>query len=139
MPETTMDIEPIVEEWYEYLAKGEMKGLKCKECGTVMFPPTPVCRACGCMDTEWVDEPGTGHLVSVTLSPQGIPYHSTEPCVSGWAVLDDGNRFCAVLDDVDREGALDLIARMHDGEVRIELYVAPLDGGYYFPRMRVVS
>ena len=29
MPETTMDIEPIVEEWYEYLAKGEMKGLKC--------------------------------------------------------------------------------------------------------------
>ena len=57
----------ITKQWYDYLEQGRLMGLKCKRCGTVHFPPYPICRECSGMDMEWVEVSGEATLEGIAL------------------------------------------------------------------------
>ena len=60
-------MEPIVKKWYDGLNEGKLLGLKCKRCGTVEFPPFPVCNTCSCTDLEWIEISGEGMMDSFAM------------------------------------------------------------------------
>jgi uncharacterized OB-fold protein len=57
------------------LEKGKVMGTKCRNCGTVYFPPKMDCPACLSSDVEWFEISGTGTLATysvVTYGPSGF-------------------------------------------------------------------
>jgi uncharacterized OB-fold protein len=53
-----------VNDFIDYLDKGEVRGTKCKECGAVFFPPRADCYKCLSSDMEWFQVTGTGKLIT---------------------------------------------------------------------------
>lgn len=62
-----MKLEPIVKTFYDALAEGRLVGRKCKECGSIEFPPHPACNTCGYRETEWTELSGKGEVVDFVL------------------------------------------------------------------------
>ncbi len=66
-------------EFCDELANGRIMGLKCKGCGSVIFPPKAFCPECGSNDLEKVELSRFGTLKSFTVirvAPEGFdpPY-----------------------------------------------------------------
>jgi len=53
-----------VNDFVKYLDLGKVMGTRCKECGTVHFPPVADCAECLSSDVEWFEVSGPGKLVS---------------------------------------------------------------------------
>jgi uncharacterized protein len=53
-----------INDFIDYLEKGEVKGTRCKDCGMVFFPPRADCYKCLTSNMEWFDVTGTGKLVT---------------------------------------------------------------------------
>ncbi len=53
-----------VNDFIDYLEQGKVMGSRCKNCGTVHFPPRADCAECLSSDIEWFELTGTGELVS---------------------------------------------------------------------------
>jgi len=49
------ELQPILKNYYEALEKNKVLGLKCKECGDVVWPPLPTCQKCGGTDMKWLE------------------------------------------------------------------------------------
>jgi uncharacterized OB-fold protein len=60
-------LEKVVKTFYDNLEEGKITGKKCKCCGSVEFPPTYACNACGSTDLEWVEMSGKAQLHSVIM------------------------------------------------------------------------
>ena len=96
-------LEPISKKWYDYLNEGKMMGLRCKHCGHIMFPPVPVCGACGKHDMEWTEVSGEAELVSYSFSPEGVPPFQTNPTMIGMLKLKEGDNFMSWILGVGHE------------------------------------
>jgi uncharacterized OB-fold protein len=79
-----------VNDFVSHLDEGKVTGTRCKDCGTVFFPPRADCYKCLTSNMEWFDVTGTGKLVSYSkleYAPVGfegdLPY-----CI---ALLDYGD------------------------------------------------
>jgi len=48
-------LQPILKTYYDALENGQVLGLKCAECGEVVWRPLPTCQACGGTDLSWHD------------------------------------------------------------------------------------
>jgi uncharacterized OB-fold protein len=59
------------EQYQEALRDGRFVGLRCKSCGTVIFPPQSLCRECGSRDLG--EEPLTGEGVIRTFTVVRVP------------------------------------------------------------------
>lgn len=134
-------MEPILKIWYDSLREdGKIKGLKCKSCGSVEFPPVPVCNTCSETDMEWVEMDGYGELISLSYSPMGVSPYFDAPAVTGYGRLKEGMLYQAVLLDVDQDKQDDLIERLKDGQkVRVKLEIAKLDERFSFPYFRLLD
>lgn len=132
-------MQPILKIWYDTLKEeGKIKGLKCKDCGAVEFPPVPVCNDCGKFDMDWVEMSGEGELVSFAFSPMGIaPYHEN-PVMIGFVRLKEGMLFSSTLLDLKAEDQPVLLERLKEGNIPVELTVQPLDDTIHFPMIRLV-
>jgi len=53
-----------VNDFINYLEQGKIMGTRCKNCGTVHFPPVADCAECLSSDVEWFEVGGMGKLVS---------------------------------------------------------------------------
>ena len=53
-----------VNDFINHLDQGKVMGTRCKECGTVHFPPVADCAECLSSDVEWFEVSGPGKLVS---------------------------------------------------------------------------
>jgi uncharacterized protein len=53
-----------INDFIDFLEKGEVKGTRCKDCGMVFFPPRADCYKCLTSNMEWFDVTGTGKLVT---------------------------------------------------------------------------
>ena len=133
MEMTTVKMTPIVKEWYDYLAEGKIMGLRCKDCGSIEFPPTPVCKKCSSTDLEWDEVATGGTLLSVSYSPVGIPGYTQDPALTGYARMDEGMYFATVIDGVSAEDQDALLERMRTEDVRVEMTIVPIDEKYFFP------
>lgn len=133
MAMTSAKMTPIVKEWYDYLAEGKIMGLRCKDCGYIEFPPTPVCKKCSSTDLEWDEVAPGGDLLSLSFSPVGIPGYTQDPALTGYARMDEGMLFATVIDGVGVDDQDALIERMRHETVRVEMVVVPIDDTHYFP------
>jgi uncharacterized OB-fold protein len=51
-------------------AQGELRFLRCADCGFYLHPPTPVCRKCLSDNVEVATVSGQGHVVTFTVNHQ---------------------------------------------------------------------
>ncbi|RLC25449.1 MAG: DNA-binding protein [Deltaproteobacteria bacterium] len=93
-----------VNDFVDYLEKGQVMGTRCKDCGRIFFPPRADCCDCLTSNMDWVEVTGPGKLVSFSkleYAPVGfgddLPY-----CI---ALLDYGDYkvFGRIADDVPEE------------------------------------
>jgi uncharacterized OB-fold protein len=79
-----------VNDFIDYLAQGKVMGTRCKQCGTVHFPPRADCAECLSSDIEWFEVTGTGKLVSFSKLMYG-PVGFEEDLPYSIALLDYGD------------------------------------------------
>lgn len=79
-----------VNDFIDYLEKGQVMGTRCKDCSMVFFPPRVDCYLCLSSNMEWFEVSGKGKLISYSrlkYAPVGfeddLPY-----CI---ALLDYGD------------------------------------------------
>jgi len=100
--------------------EGRLTTTKCKDCGTMSFPPRGViCPECLSENLEWVDLPTKGTALSVTYEEVGVPIGFETPLVHAM---------------VDLGGVLTLFSRIKDcpmGALKVgdevKLVVFPVD------------
>ncbi len=62
-------------EFVNYLTMGKVMGTRCRDCGTVTFPPKMDCPSCLSSNVVWFEITGTGKLDTyavVTYGPTGF-------------------------------------------------------------------
>jgi uncharacterized protein len=62
-------------EFVNYLTQGKVMGTKCRDCGTVTFPPKMDCPSCLSSNVDWFEITGPGKLETyavVTYGPSGF-------------------------------------------------------------------
>jgi len=60
-----------VNDFIDYLEKGQVMATKCKGCSMVFFPPRADCCSCLSSDMEWVEVAGEGKLISFSKLKYG--------------------------------------------------------------------
>jgi len=53
-----------VNDFIDYLEKGQVAGTKCKKCGKIYFPPRADCYNCLNSDMDWFEVDGKGKLIT---------------------------------------------------------------------------
>ncbi|MFC6171847.1 Zn-ribbon domain-containing OB-fold protein [Loigolactobacillus jiayinensis] len=48
-------LRPILKTYYDSLEDGKVLGMKCTDCGDVVWPPLPTCQKCGGYNLDWYD------------------------------------------------------------------------------------
>ena len=134
-------MQAILKTWYDALRDdGKVLGMRCKDCGTVEFPPVPICNQCGRFDMEWMEMSGKGELISLSYSPMGIYPYGNTPAVTGYVRLKEGMLFQAVLLDVDEKKQNEIFDRMRAGETfRTKFEITKLDDTISYPCLRLVE
>lgn len=46
-------LRPILKTYYDSLEDGKVLGMKCEDCGDVVWPPLPTCQKCGSTELDW--------------------------------------------------------------------------------------
>jgi len=105
--------------FYDHLKEGRLTTTKCKDCGTLSFPPRVICPECLSENLEWVDLPTKGTVLSVTEEEVGVPLGFETPLVHA---------------KVDLGGVMTLFTRIKDcpmGALKVgnevKLVVFPVD------------
>jgi uncharacterized OB-fold protein len=103
-----MNERPFNDTSYEqFLSEGKIMGSKCKVCGSIGFPPRPICISCFGKELEWVELKGRGKLIAFTSIYVAPPYMLKEgfdrnnPYVVGVVELDEGVKAVARIVGVD--------------------------------------
>jgi hypothetical protein len=81
-----------------------MEAGKCKECGSIQFPPRLVCPECGAQEFETVRLSGKGKLLTFTIirvAPEG--FGDLAPYAVGIVELEEGIRVMGQVVDCDPE------------------------------------
>ena len=68
-----------IAEFFEALKNGTIKTTRCKECGTIYFPPQVDCPKCRVRNMEWIDIKGEGELITWTVinaKPLSFSHHN---------------------------------------------------------------
>jgi len=60
-----------VNDFIDYLGKGQVMATRCKGCGMVFFPPRADCCSCLLSDMEWIEVTGEGKLISFSTLQYG--------------------------------------------------------------------
>jgi uncharacterized protein len=99
-----------------YLEKNEIMATRCKECGTVYFPPRADCVKCRGSEFTWIPIEGKGKLVTFTEVYFAPPaFQDSTPYLLGLAELESGLRvFAPISNQLDRKNlkpGLDLVLR----------------------------
>lgn len=95
--------------WREKGSRYRLEGSRCKRCNRVFYPPKPSCPYCHYSETEKVDLPKRGRVISWTIEyvvPEG--YRDYAPIVIGLIELENGVKVLAPVVDVE-------IDRIHEG------------------------
>lgn len=90
--------------WRERGARLRLEGARCRKCNRIFYPPKPSCPYCGFRETERVDLPKRGRVVSWSIEnivPEG--YRVEAPVILALIELENGVKVLSTLTDVDPE------------------------------------
>lgn len=93
--ENVASLLPVITEFekpfWEGLQNGQLMVQKCKQCGNVQFPPSPVCTNCLSDEVEWVNCSGKATLWSkVTFHKSYLEPYKDIPYSVVMAKLEEG-------------------------------------------------
>ena len=77
--------------FYDNLREGKLTTTKCKDCGTIHWPPRFLCPECLSENIEWVDMPKTGKIYSFTVAYGGLPPELVDKAPLVYALIDFDN------------------------------------------------
>ena len=94
------EITPVNQPFWEGAKAGKLMMQKCRDCGTWVFCPRPVCGDCASDKLEWVQVSGKGKIFCFTVVREVVGqalrgFAPDIPYVTAWVDLDDGPRFCS--------------------------------------------
>ena len=120
-------VEPAERQFWEYVARGEVRIQRCVDCRTFRHPPRPLCAACGAAAVEWVAVNGGGEVwAATTIHPPTLPaFASRTPYGAVVVRLDEG--VFMVSNIADREPAAIVVG------MRVNLAVTEVEPGYQLP------
>lgn len=99
-------LTPVNRFYWEAGRDGVLKILRCRACGTWIFPAQPVCRACHGEDVAPEAVSGTGTIYSITINHQAwVPGLETPYAIARVAL--DGVEGVLLTTNITGEGALD--------------------------------
>lgn len=106
----TIDIYPLeapeqnkLHKFYEYLREGRLTATRCKQCGSVPWPPRTVCPGCYSDDLEWIDLPKRARLYAFTTQWGGVPTGFDVPLMMGLLDFEGGLRMLSRIVDAKPE------------------------------------
>lgn len=132
-------IEPITKEWYDYLKKDRLMGLKCRKCGRIMFPPVPVCASCYSTDMEWAEIDPEGELCSFNMNSTGIFPYTDAVTLSGYLRMKDGTIFVSQIIGYGPDDQKKLFDMLKAGTVRARLVPAKLNDDFKYPFIEILD
>jgi len=85
--------EPVVHDdarpYWDAAAEGRLVLPRCTACATVIWFPRGFCPACGSLDVDWIELPGTGEVYSSAVARRGQgAYGEAAPYVVAYVELD---------------------------------------------------
>jgi uncharacterized protein len=94
------EITPVNQPFWDGAKAGKLTMQKCKDCGSWVFCPRPVCGDCSSDKLEWVQLSGRGKVFSFTVIREVVGqalrgFAPDIPYVTAWIDLDEGPRFCS--------------------------------------------
>lgn len=118
--------------WDQINEHGEMRLQSCSQCGTMRYPPGPVCPECLSPDHQWEAVSGRGELLSwIVFRRQYLPEYPAPYNVIA-VRLDEGPTIISNLVGDPEEDAL-LIGRA------VRLVLVRMDDGITLPRFELVD
>ncbi|MCC6015804.1 MAG: Zn-ribbon domain-containing OB-fold protein [Desulfurococcaceae archaeon] len=94
--------------WRERGSRLRLEGSRCKKCGKMFYPPKPSCPYCSSLETERIELPRKGKVISWTIEytvPEG--YRAEAPLVIALIELDNGVKVLSALTDVEPDKVYD--------------------------------
>jgi uncharacterized OB-fold protein len=89
--------------FYDHLAKGQIKAVKCKACRNFVMPPSSICNHCFSKDLEWVKLNGTGKIISFSeVHVSSNAFQPNTPYVVAVVEMDEGVRLAGVVKHASR-------------------------------------
>jgi uncharacterized OB-fold protein len=94
------EITPVNQPFWEGAKAGKLVMQKCRDCGSWIFCPRPICVECNSDRLEWVQVSGRGKVFSFTIIREVVGqalrgFAPDIPYVTAWIDLDEGPRFCS--------------------------------------------
>jgi uncharacterized OB-fold protein len=103
--------------WWTALAEHELRLQRCKDCGTLRWPPRAMCNRCGSLEWSWVTASGHATVASWIVNEHRFSDAFTVPYVVVMARLDEQ-------DDILVPGSYGGASDGHDLRVGRRLVVA---------------
>ncbi len=126
----SIQLEKVVQKFYEGLEEGKFLGRKCPKCGNVEFPPVYACNACGSYETEWYEISGRAKLNSIVL-PAALSskpeYKKLGKYAYGEVELEEGTKLNAVVRGISKKNRAELSAKL---PLNCHAAVFQREGGY---------
>ena len=114
--------------FWEGVARGELLGQRCADCGRFTHPPRPMCPACQSLKREVVRLSGRGTVYSWVIPRHPPPVGFAEPPVVALIELAEGIRLVSNLVDVAPDAV--------QAGLAVEVAFAPTRGGRAVPVFR---
>ena len=93
-----------IEGFYAHLSQGKLMAARCKTCGSLVFPPRPICPKCLSTDHEWVELRGRGRLLTYTVIHVAPPqFQPMVPYIVGIVRLEDGVNMPGMIREADAD------------------------------------
>jgi acetyl-CoA C-acetyltransferase len=129
-------MEAYIKKWYDSLDADQIMGIRCKHCGTVEFPPVPVCNNCCSTDVEWVEMNREGQMVSISANVMVDPlFAAYGQKVIALVRLAEGPTFLSWLEGVTLDEQADLFEKL---PVKVKMEVQKRDK-YSYPVFRIAE
>jgi uncharacterized OB-fold protein len=89
LPAPEPDVQDDARPYWEAAAEGRLLLPRCRSCATVIWYPRGFCPACGSLEVEWIELPGTGEVYSFAVARRGQgAYADAAPYVVAYVELD---------------------------------------------------
>jgi len=126
-----------VNRFYDHLANGEVKAVKCKTCKNFVMPPSSVCNHCFSKELEWVKLNGTGKIISFSeVYVSSSTFQSNTPYVVAVVEMDEGVRLAGMVKNASRND-VDVGSRVSINIERKKSDKWPFWPRYYFTKIYI--